>query len=92
MRSHDDDPDKRFDPPVAIRIGEALRSVGSVREAIDLLSSTGWPGERGPRHRDAVETCLKVMDGHRSTADAHSGFVEAAREAGLLDEGDVRSR
>lgn len=76
--------DKRFDPPVAIRIGEALRDVGSVREALGLLADPDWPGERGPRHRDAEDACLKVLDGHRSTADAHAGFVEAAREAGIL--------
>lgn len=88
----DKDPDKPFDPPVAVRIGEALRDIGSVREAIGLLSSTDWPGMRGPRHRDAVETCLKVVNGHRSTVDARRSFIEAAREAGLLAAKDVRSR
>ena len=77
-------PDKPFDAPVAIRMGEAMCTISSVREALDLLASTQWPGERGPRHRDASEACLKVLDGHRSTADARTGFVEAAREAGIL--------
>jgi len=78
-------PDKHFDVPVAIRIGATTHAIGSVREALDLLASTQWPGERGPRHRDATEACLKVLDGHRSTADARTGFVEAAREAGILE-------
>ncbi|MGO4842821.1 DUF982 domain-containing protein, partial [Rhizobiaceae sp. 2RAB30] len=38
----------------------------------------------GPRHRDAVDTCLKVLDGHRSTIDARNAFIEAAREAHIL--------
>lgn len=78
---------KPFDPPVTVEIDAAARTVGSVAEAYALLSDVGWPGERGPRHRDATETCLKVFDGHRSTKDARDRFVEAAREAGILQSG-----
>ncbi len=83
MRTDDAD-EKPFDAPVTIRTGEAMRSIGSVREALDFLASTDWPGERGPRHRDAQDACLKVFDGHRSTVDARTGLIEAAREAGIL--------
>lgn len=76
--------DKPFEAPVTVEIEAAARAVGSVGEAYTMLSGTGWPGKRGPRHRDAVETCLKVFDGHRSTVDARDRFVEAAREAGIL--------
>ncbi|MEO3387208.1 DUF982 domain-containing protein [Mesorhizobium sp. CAU 1741] len=84
----DDTDDKPFDAPVTVHSGGATRSIGSVREAYDFLSGTDWPGERGPRHRDAEDACLKVFDGHRSRVDARDGFIEAAREAGILDEAD----
>jgi hypothetical protein len=46
-----------------------------------------WPGERGPRHRDAIDACLKVLEGYRSTIDAEKAFADAAIEAGFLLEG-----
>ena len=77
--------DKPFDNPVMLRLGrpESYRSIKSAREAAECLM-TSWPLERGNRHRDAVETCLKVLDGHRSAADARSALVEAAKESGIL--------
>ena len=78
-----DNEEKRFETPVDVRIDGTSRQVATVQEAIDLLSETGWPGERGPRHRDAMETCMKVLEGHRSTIDARMRFFEAAREAGI---------
>jgi hypothetical protein len=45
---------------------------------------TVWPLNRGPRHRDAVETCLKVLEGDRSTAEARRALIEAARESDVL--------
>lgn len=75
--------DKPFDPPVDIEIGGEARSVASLAEAQRLLMDTGWP-VHGPRHEDAVDACLKVVDGHRSVADARSAFAHAAREAGIL--------
>ncbi|MBX3577474.1 MAG: DUF982 domain-containing protein [Rhizobiaceae bacterium] len=74
----------RFDRPVRIKIGTTERSVETATDAAALLGDVDWPGERGPAHRDAYETCLKVIDGHRSAADARARFAEAARAAGLL--------
>ena len=57
--------------------------VETTAQARDLLSSVDWP-LRGVRHEDAINACLKVLDGHRSTIDAQLAFEAAAREAGLL--------
>jgi hypothetical protein len=73
--------DKPFDEPVALKGG--LR-VTNTAEARDRLASVDWP-VRGVAHEAALDACLKVLDGHRSTIDAQTGFEEAAREAGLLD-------
>jgi len=59
------------------------QTVDTTERALELLMDASWPNQ-GPRHRDATETCLKVIDGHRSTIDAETTFVEAAREAGIL--------
>lgn len=56
--------------------------ISDVGSALRVLTET-WPAERGPRHRDAVETCLKVIDGHRSSLEARRALIEAADEAGL---------
>lgn len=64
------------------RIG-SYRLINNAREAVDCLM-TVWPLNRGARHRDAVETCLKVLDGHRSTEDARRALVEAATESDVL--------
>jgi len=78
--------EKRFVKPVRVRL-DAVRVVNSTREAVDLLMSVHWPGERGPRHHEARDICLRALDGFRSAAEARHAFVEAAREAGvLLDE------
>lgn len=80
--------EKPFDTPVRIMFGPLgpIRVVNSTKEAAALLADTQWPGQRGARHRDAVDACLKVLDGHRSTADARNAFVEAARAADMLVE------
>ena len=67
-----------FDHPVAVMVDKHKVIVREVEQARDLLMND-WPSRRGPRHRDALETCLKVLDGHRSTVDAVSG--EAPRAA-----------
>lgn len=75
--------DKRFGNPVTIELDASgeRRTVSSVREAADCLMEA-WPAaHRGPAHRDALDTCLKVIDGHRSVIDAERAFVEAAWEA-----------
>jgi hypothetical protein len=75
---------KPFETPVTLAFGHAgeIRSIRSAQEAVECLM-TLWPPDRGPRHRDAVETCLKVLEGYRSTADARRALIEAAREAHL---------
>lgn len=78
-------PRKPFDEPVRIlRAGESV-TVASVDEAVERLARVDWP-ERGPRHRDAYDACLKALDGHRTSDNARRAFVEAAREAGILSE------
>lgn len=80
----DEDASKPFSEPVTITLGGSVVAVQSTRQAFDLLSGVDWPGARDAAHRDACETCLKVFDGHRSTVDARTRFIEAADEAGLL--------
>lgn len=75
-------PDKRFTAAVEIELG-VVRSVASARSAAQALLDVRWP-RRGPRHLKATETCLRILDGHRSSVDPYSAFVEAAREAGIL--------
>ena len=75
--------DKPFSEPVALRGGS---TVLTTTEARDRLASVDWP-VRGTAHETAIDACLKVLDGHRSTIDAQEAFSEAAREAGLLYEG-----
>ena len=76
--------DKIFADTVLLQGPSGVRPVRSVRQAYDLLAGVDWPGERGERHRDGSETCLKVIDGHRSVSDARDAFVAAARDAGIL--------
>ena len=76
---------------LTLRTAEGEVRVATAREAVDLLS-TAWPAERGPLHRDALETCLKVLDGHRSAVDGAAALAAAAREAGLLAAPDGLAR
>jgi hypothetical protein len=76
-------PDKRFAEVVEIELGVSVQTVASARSAAQALLDVRWP-RRGPRHRDAVKTCLNILEGHRPMLDAHSAFVEAARESGVL--------
>jgi hypothetical protein len=76
---------KPFERPVVVELGyrHRRRQIRSAQEAAECLM-TVWPLNRGPRHRDAVETCLKVLEGYRSTVDARQALVEAARESEIL--------
>jgi hypothetical protein len=77
--------EKLFDRPVVVSRGtrgETLKVV-SAGQAADFLMAE-WPGERNEWHRDAVDACLKVVEGHRSTEDAETAFREAADRAGIL--------
>jgi hypothetical protein len=78
---------KRFSHAIHVRFKEfgQARTVTDTHEALDCLMYC-WPADRGPRHRDALDACLKVIDGHRSAIDAEKAFTEAAREAGILEE------
>lgn len=75
---------KPFAESVNILLGQRPIAVGSTQQAAGLLLDVDWP-ERGPRHREATEACLKVLEGYRSTEDARSAFIEAAREAAVLE-------
>jgi hypothetical protein len=84
----------RFEKAVMVRFaptGKIVR-VESTRQAADLLLSVDWPGERDEWHGEAVDTCHKVLDGHRSTVDASESFARAAKAAGILVEADERGR
>jgi len=76
---------KPFQHPILIQSGPApsVRTIDSVEQAADFLMSE-WSGERDSWHRDALDACLKVMDGHRSTIDAENAFHEFADKAGIL--------
>lgn len=76
---------KPFEKPVVVELGHVgkYRRISDTQEAADCLM-TAWPLNRGPRHRDAVDTCLKVLEGYRSTADARNALIEAARESDVL--------
>ena len=76
--------DKSFDTPITVTLDGAPRAVASVRAASEMLMSVDWPGARDDRHAEAVDTCLKVLDGHRSTEDARAAFSAAAGDAGIL--------
>ena len=79
--------EKPFHRPIAVSHGtggETLE-IASVQQAADLLMSADWPGERDAWHRDAVDACLKVIEGNRSTEDAENAFRQAADKAGILE-------
>lgn len=79
--------DKQFSHVIRVRFKEfgQIRTITDAHEALDCLMYC-WPAERGPRHRDALDACLKVIDGHRSAIDAEKAFSEAAREADILEQ------
>ena len=76
---------KPFDAPVVVELSHVgrFRRIASTQEAAECLM-TVWPLNRGPRHRVAVETCLEVLEGSGSTADARRALIEAARESEVL--------
>ncbi len=80
--------EKPFSRAIRVHLVEfgKVRVVSNTHEALDCLMYC-WPGERGPRHRDAIDACLKVLEGYRSTTDAEKAFADAAGEAGVLLEG-----
>lgn len=79
--------DKPFEQPILVRTPAGAVAIGSARQASDMLADVDWPGPRDSRHADALDTCLKVLDGHRSTEDARTRFVEAVTAAGIAVDG-----
>ena len=78
---------RQFSSPVLIDPlydGKTVKII-SVEAAYEYLIHN-WPeaSVNRPRHRDAVDASLKVMDGHRSTIDAENAFIAAAKEAEIL--------
>jgi hypothetical protein len=74
---------KHFATPVILLIEGRDVIVEGVSQAAALLADVRWPGPRDDCHAEALETCLKVMDGHRSTEDARARLVDAALAAGI---------
>lgn len=72
-----------FDRPVHLSGANGSYPVRNAKEAFDVLSGTNWP-RRGTEHAQAIDTALKVIDGHRSAVDARDALVRAAQEAGNL--------
>ena len=75
---------KPFRTPATVDLGHGPVAVPSTLQASRLLMSVEWPGRRDASHAEAVETCLKVLDGHRSTEEARTVFTAAAAKAGVL--------
>ena len=76
---------KPFALPIVIRSStpQNVRTIESVEQAADFLMSE-WSGDRDNWHRDALDACLKVLEGHRSTIDAEHAFREFAQRADLV--------
>lgn len=75
--------EKPFDRPVKLTGPSGAVEITSARMAADRLSDADWP-QQDDAQSIALDTALKVLDGHRSTVDARDRFVEAARSAGIL--------
>ena len=76
---------KPFERPVVVELGQIGRflHIRDTQEAVECLM-TVWPLNRGPFHSYAVETCLEVLEGDRSTVEARRALIEAARESDVL--------
>jgi hypothetical protein len=63
------------------------RHVSSVSEAARMLVEE-WPDEfqASDKHTEAKKACLAALKGKGDIRAAREAFVEAAREAGLLEE------
>ncbi|MCO5161509.1 MAG: DUF982 domain-containing protein [Mesorhizobium sp.] len=74
---------KRFATPVIVLIEGRDVIIEGAAQAAALLADVRWPGRRDDLHAEALETCLKVLEGHRSTEDARARLVDAALAAGI---------
>ena len=79
--SHSDP--KHFATPVVLMIEGRDVIVEGAAQAAALLADVRWPGPRDDLHAEALETCFKVLEGHRSTEDARARLVDAALAAGI---------
>lgn len=77
-------PDKKFSASVLVNF-PGVTTVRTAKQAAQLLMDVRWP-KRNLRHQEATETCLKVLEGQRSTIDAETAFRDAANDAGILTE------
>ncbi|OJT99945.1 MAG: hypothetical protein BGN87_10260 [Rhizobiales bacterium 65-79] len=71
-----------FKTPVIVDLGSgADRDVGSVGEALDILSADWPPEKRGAAHAEAVRACRAALAGELAPEKARDAFSGAAWEA-----------
>ena len=75
---------KYWDITVIVEVPEIgeFRQVGSALEAVDCLYSC-WRGQRGDAHREAINTCLAVLDDDRPAEASRDAFIAAARDSNI---------
>lgn len=61
------------------------RTISTVREAAETLMER-WPSHEGAAFEDALQACLKVMEGGGTPEAVREALIRAAREADI----DVR--
>jgi hypothetical protein len=77
-----------FKEPVVVVPGrlDRERVVGDVRHAAIVLLHE-WPLQASPAKQKAMQACLAVLRGEKPPSAARSAFIEAAREAHILQGG-----
>jgi hypothetical protein len=78
---------KKFKKPVVVVPGriDRERMVGDVRHAAIVLLRE-WPLPSSPAKQKAMKACLDVLRGEKPPSIARSAFVEAAKEARILQD------
>lgn len=86
------DSDMRFDETVSVQVRTGrIRSIGSVREAAEVLL-TAWPeGPETRKRRAAREACLRALEGTGTAAQARRALESVAKDEGYLVTG-IRTR
>jgi hypothetical protein len=79
--------EKKFKAPVTVVPGriDRERVVGDVRHAAIVLLHE-WPLPASRAKQKAMKACLDVLRGDKPPSVARSAFIEAAREARILQE------
>jgi hypothetical protein len=69
---------------VTIMTGPAgqMLNIASVEEATEFLLQN-WPDEKGRKYKAARQACLDALEGRDTARHARSGFIAAAKEAGI---------